>query len=175
MSRLTLADTTVKVKNNQLPDHCVSTDSNGDVYFDANSVKGDSNTEISESKDSSCIYAEPSARFKYISEGLWKSKMIVEYRCNNKPLQKETSGSGTAIEIPIDAEDVKVYFKVMRFIITWCDLKKWDRFENQWFDEPHIFTYECPPEQRTFTISGSLYFERVTHISNEMHDDVNEI
>lgn len=175
MSRLTLADTTAKVKNNQLPDHCVSTDSNGDVYFDANSVKGDSNTEISESKDSSCIYAEPSARFKYISEGLWKSKMIVEYRCNNKPLQKETSGSGTAIEIPIDAEDVKVYFKVMRFIITWCDLKKWDRFENQWFDEPHIFTYECPPEQRTFTISGSLYFERVTHISNEMHDDVNEI
>ncbi|VDI31717.1 Hypothetical predicted protein [Mytilus galloprovincialis] len=151
------------------------TDSSGDVNFDANSVEGDSDTEISDSEDCVCIKAETNARFKYISEGLWKSKMIVEYRYNNKPMQTETSGSGTAIEIPIDAEDVKVYFKVMRFISTWCDLKKWDRFEKQWFDEPHIFTYKCPPEQRTFTLSGSLYFEGVTHISNEMHDDVNEI
>lgn len=101
--------------------------------------------------------------------------MIVEYKVNGDFKTEETFGSGSAIEIPIVAENVQVHFKVMRFIATWCDVKRWDRYNQQWYDKPHIFTYECPPEQRTFTLDGSLYYERVTQITNEMHDDVNDM
>lgn len=101
--------------------------------------------------------------------------MIVEYKVNGCSPQKIIAESGTSIEIPMVSKEVKIFFKVMRFISTWCDVKKWDRFPKQWFDEPHMFKYERPPEQRIFILDGSLYFERVTGVTNEMHDDVNDI
>lgn len=115
------------------------------------------------------------ARFIFVSNGHWLSKMIVEYTENKGTHQKKETTSGIALEIPTDAKKIKVYFQVMRFISVWCDVKKWNRFEKKWYDEPHIFKYEQPPEQRRFTIDGPLYFEGVIHVTDEKHDDVNEM
>lgn len=116
-----------------------------------------------------------SARFIYSSNGLWMSKMIIEYTESGGKHQIKETNSEFALEIPIDAVAIKVYFKVMRFIGVWCDVKKWDRFEKKWYDEPHIFKYEKSPEERRFTLDGSLYFEGVIHVINEKFDDVNEM
>lgn len=113
-----------------------------------------------------------SARFIYLSKGSWVSKMFVEYTDEDDGLQKKVTESGNAIEIPIDAKHVKIFFKVMRFIGVWCIVKKLDRFRKE---EPHIFTYEKPPEERRFTLDGSLYFVRVTQVTNERFDDVIDI
>lgn len=115
------------------------------------------------------------ARFIYISKGLWMSKMIIEYTENHGEQKKQTTNSGSAIEIPLDARNVRVSFEVMRFIKTWCKVKKWDRFEKKWYGEPHIFKYEKSPEERRYTIDGSLYFEGVINITNERFDDVKDL
>ncbi|XP_071143840.1 uncharacterized protein [Mytilus edulis] len=178
-SILTIGETNVKAKYSPPSDNCVRyntyLDSDDHSSADENRVNGSSDEEIVDWIDISCEIPITSARFKYISNGHWKSKMIVEYKVNGDFKTEETFGSGSAIEIPIVAENVQVHFKVMRFIATWCDVKRWDRYNQQWYDKPHIFTYECPPEQRTFTLDGSLYYERVTQITNEMHDDVNDM
>ncbi|XP_052086014.1 uncharacterized protein LOC127723432 [Mytilus californianus] len=113
-----------------------------------------------------------SARFIYLSKGYWMSKMFVEYTDKDNELQKKETKSGKAIEIPIDAKHVKIFFKVMRFAGVWCFVTKLDRFKKE---EPHIFTYERPPEERRFTLDGSLYFVRVTQVTNERFDDVIDI
>ncbi|CAC5422705.1 unnamed protein product [Mytilus coruscus] len=114
----------------------------------------------------------PCSRFRYIADGSWISKMIVEFKFNGISQIKTVRESGSGIELPIDAEDVKVHFKVLRFLLTWCDVKKWDRLKKVWQEEPHIFSYKSPPEQRTFTLSGPLYFEGVINVTNENHDEV---
>lgn len=115
------------------------------------------------------------ARFILVSKGHWLSRMVVEYTENKGTHQKKETTSGVALEIPTDAKNIKVYFQVMRFISVWCDVKKWNRFEKKWYDEPHIFKYEQTPEQRRFTVDGPLYFEGVIHVTDEKHDDVNEM
>lgn len=75
----------------------------------------------------------------------------------------------------MNAKDVKVSFQVMRFFKMWYDVKKWNRREKKWFNEPHIFRYETPPEQRVFTLGGSLFYEGVVKVTDERHDDVTDM
>ena len=116
-------------------------------------------------------------RIRYISEGAWKSKLIVQHTNDkNEVIKKEESGSGSSIEIPETAKDVEVRFQVLRFIGTWCDVKKYDRFNKCWSEptEPHIFKYDKPPI-RTFTISGGLYYETVMKVTDEYYNEVRDM
>ena len=131
--------------------------------------------------DNSCINHEAKnendGRIRYISEGPWKSKLIVQYTNDkNEVVKKEESGSGSSIKIPKNAKDVEVRFQVLRFIGTWCDVKKYDRFDECWSEptEPHIFKYDKPPI-RTFTISGGLYYEAVMKVTDEHYNEVRDM
>lgn len=112
-------------------------------------------------------------RFRHVSKGLLISKMIVEYKYQGK-IKEKNAQSGHAIEIPIEAENIKVYFKVFRFINTWCNVSKWDRFKKKWCDDSHIFNYQRPPEQRTFVLDGAVFYG-ITNVTDEKHDDVNDM
>ena len=111
---------------------------------------------------------------RYKSEGAWISKMVVTYSLNGEQIEEETSGSGRIIRIPLNAKHVEVKFQVRRPL--WGDIMKYDRFEKKWYEpyEPHVFQYEKPPLQRTFTISGNLWWEAVTRVSNEYHEETGE-
>ena len=115
-------------------------------------------------------------RIRYLSEGDWWSKMIVKYELHGKPFTEEITGSGESVELPAEALNITVRFQVMRFISTWCDIKKYDRFSKQWIEPivAHIFHYENPPI-RTFTISGSLYFEAIMNVTNELYEELTEM
>ena len=108
------------------------------------------------------------ATFRYRSEGAWISKMIVTYLLNDKKIKQEVSGSGRI-------RQVKVRFQVRRPF--WGDIMKYDRFKKKWCEpyEPHVFCYEKPPLERTFTISGNLWWEAVMRVSDEYHGETNEI
>ena len=111
---------------------------------------------------------------RYISEGAWESKLIVQYTNDkNEVVKKQESGSGSSIQIPENAKYVKVRFQVLRFIATWCDVKKYNRFKECWSKptEPHIFKYD-KPTIRTFTISGGLYYEAVMKVTDEYYNEV---
>ena len=116
-------------------------------------------------------------RIQYISEGSWKSKLIVRYINNeNKVVKKEASGSGSSIVIPKNANCIDVRFQVLRFIATWCDVKKYNRFKKCWSEptRPHIFNYKTPPI-RTFTIKGGLYYEAVVKVTDEHDNEVRDM
>lgn len=112
-------------------------------------------------------------RFRHVSKGLLVSKMIVEYKYQGE-IKEKNAQSGHAIEIPIKAEHIKVYFKVFRFINTWCNVSKWDRFKKKWCNGSHIFKYQSPPEQRTFILDGTVFYG-ITNVTDEKHDDVNDM
>lgn len=92
-------------------------------------------------------------KVRYISKGYWLSKMIVSFFVNGKEITKEVRGSGKYVDIPFNARQIKVIFKVLR--PPWRDILKYDRFQKCWCEpyEPHVFQYETPPI-RTFTIWG---------------------
>ena len=115
------------------------------------------------------------AKFKYKSEGAWFSKMVVNYSLNGEPIEKKASGSGRIIAVPLTATDVEVKFQVHRPF--WGDIMKYDRFEKKWCKpyEPHVFRYEEPPLQRTFTISGNLWREAVMRVSDEYDEETREM
>jgi hypothetical protein len=79
----------------------------------------------------------------------------------------EVKGSGKTVKIPAGARNIKVSFKVMRFIAVWCDVKKWDRCQGKWVKktQPHIFEFDNPVRFK-FTLDGSLYFEGIVKISD---------
>ena len=118
---------------------------------------------------------QPKATFRYRSEGAWISKMIVTYLLNGEQIKEEVSGSGRIVEIPLDARQVKVRFQVRR--PAWGDIMKYDRFKKQWCKpyKPHVFCYETPPRERTFTISGNLWWEAVMRVSNEYDKETCEM
>ena len=101
--------------------------------------------------------------------------MLVNYLLNGEPIEKEKSGSGRIIKVPLTATDVEVKFQVC--CPRWGDVMKYDRFEEKWCkpDEPHVFRYEKPPLQRTFTISGNLGWEAVMRVSDEYLEETNEM
>ena len=111
---------------------------------------------------------------KYISEGAWTSRMIVSFFLDGKETTKIVSGSGKFVTIPSRARDIEVKFQVRRPF--WGDVMKYNRFREAWFRpyEPHVFRYD-KPTNRTFTISGNLWWEAVMGVTNENHDETKEL
>ena len=113
-------------------------------------------------------------KVRYISKGYWLSKMIVSFFVNGKEITKEVRGSGKYVDIPFNARQIKVRFKVLR--PPWRDILKYDRFQKYWCEpyEPHVFQYETPPI-RTFTIWGIMRWEAVMIVTDEHHNETNEL
>ena len=123
---------------------------------------------------------------RYKSEGYWFSKMIVTYSLNNDQKSEEVKGSGRIITIPSDARNIQVKFQVRR--PHWGDIMKYHRFRKDWCRrnqpsgsnegneyEPHVFRFEKPPLERTFTISGFLWYEAVMKVTDEHHKETGEM
>ena len=113
-------------------------------------------------------------KIKYISEGAWISRMIVSFFLDGKKTTQQVSGSGKFVTIPSRARDIEVKFQVRR--PSWGDVMKYNRFREAWFRpyEPHVFRYD-KPTNRTFTISGNLWWEAVMGVTNEYHDETKEL
>lgn len=118
---------------------------------------------------------EANGKVKYISKGAWFSKMVVSYFSNCEKVVEEVRGSGSSVDIPSFARDIKVKFQVQRPF--WGDICKYDRFRGFWCkpDQPHVFCYDSPSIHRTFTISGGLWYEAVMRVSNEYHEETKEM
>ena len=88
--------------------------------------------------------------------------MIIEYSHGGDWIKVTKEGSGSSVQIPVDATDIEVKFQVMRFISKWCYVKKWDRFQRRYVKpkQTHIFKFDKPATCK-FTLGGSLYFEAV--------------
>ena len=114
------------------------------------------------------------ATFRYISSGAWFSKMSVTFLFHDEEIKREVSGSEEIVKVPADARQVKVRFQVWRPV--WGDIMKYDRFEKKWCKpyEPHVFCYEKPPLERTFTISGNLWWEAVMRVTDENGKETGE-
>ena len=126
-------------------------------------------------ESASKIIIEANGKVKYISEGAWFSKMVVSYFLNSKKVVEEVGGSGSSVDIPSVARNIKVKFQVRRPF--WGHICKYDRFLDCWSKpyEPHVFCYDSPPIERTFTISGRLGWEKVIRVSNEYHEETKEV
>ena len=113
-------------------------------------------------------------KIKYISEGAWISRMIVSFFLDGKKTTQQVSGSGKFVTIPSRARDIEVKFQVRRPF--WGDVMKYNRFREAWFRpyEPHVFRYD-KPTNRTFTISGNLWWEAVMGVTNEYHEETKEL
>ena len=113
-------------------------------------------------------------KIKYISEGAWISRMIVSFFLDGKKTTQQVSGSGKFVTFPSRARDIEVKFQVRRPF--WGDVMKYNRFREAWFRpyEPHVFRYD-KPTNRTFTISGNLWWEAVMGVTNEYHDETKEL
>ena len=135
----------------------------------------DETSEFHEATEEETAEEPPEAIFRYKSEGAWISKMIVTYLLNGKQIKEEVSGSGRIVKIPSDARQVKVRFQVRR--PAWGDIMKYDRFKKKWCKpyKPHVFCYEKPPLERTFTISGNLWWGAVMRVSDEYHEETGEM
>ena len=115
-------------------------------------------------------FKQEGKKMKYVSEGYWISKMVVSYVLNGRETTQEVSGSWKYVTLPTEARRIEVRFQVRRPF--WGDIIKYDRFKKCWCQpsEPHVFRYDYP-KARTFIISGNLWWEAVTHVSNEHHDE----
>lgn len=111
---------------------------------------------------------------KYISKGYWISKIIVSYLVNGNKTTREVCGNGKFVVIPSHAKDVEVRFQVWR--PCWGDIMKYDRFKKSWYQpyEPHVFRYDTPTA-RTFTINGNLWWEAVMTVTDEYHEETEEM
>ena len=115
----------------------------------------------------------------YLSNGWWYSglsKMIVSYLLNNKELTKKVRGNGKQVKIPYNAREMKVCFKIWRPTSGWGDVFKYDRLKRCWCEpyEPHVFHYPTPVT-RTFTIEGTLWWEAVMKVTDEHHNEKDDM
>ena len=115
----------------------------------------------------------------YLSNGWWYSglsKMIVSYLLNNKELTKKVRGNGKQVKIPYNAREMKVRFKIWRPTSGWGDVFKYDRLKRCWCEpyEPHVFHYPTPVT-RTFTIEGTLWWEAVMKVTDEHHNEKDDM
>lgn len=82
-------------------------------------------------------------------------------------------GSGSQVTVPANATHISVKFQNMRFLTTWCDAKKYDRYKKCWIKPtvPHVFTFSslvgC-----TFTLQGSLYYVAVMKVMDEYYNEL---
>lgn len=131
--------------------------------------------DFGEESASKINFKEANGKVKYISEGAWFSKMVVSYFLNGEKVVEEARDSGSSVDIPSVARNIKVKFQVRRPF--WGDICKYDRFGGVWYKpyQPHVFYYDSPPIHRTFTISGCLWYEAVTSVTDEYHEETKEI
>ena len=136
---------------------------------------GNETTEFHETSEEGTALEPQKATFRYGSEGKWMSKMIVTYLLNGNQIKKEVSGSGGTVKIPLDARQVEVRFQVC--CSAWQDVMKYDRFNKKWYKphEPHVFCYETPPLERTFTIGCVQVWAAVMRVSDEHHEETGEM
>ena len=73
-------------------------------------------------------------KMRYISEGSWRSKMLVSYELKGETINDESHGGGSLIRLPDDATNIQVRFQVERFPGIWCDVKEYDRFKKCWVE-----------------------------------------
>ena len=109
-----------------------------------------------------------SGKITYFSTKWDPLKLVVQYTNDKNEVKYVASRNFYPIEIPKNAKDIEVRFKVRRYYL-WCDVKKYDRSKKCWSKptEPHIFKY-AKPVTRSFTISGWQFFEAVTEVE-DMH------
>ena len=87
--------------------------------------------------------------------------------------KRTAEGSRSNVTIPERSTKIKVRFENMRFINTWCDVKKYDRKKKCWC-EPivrHVFTFDTPVT-RTFTLGRSLYYVAVMKVTDGHYNDL---
>ena len=112
---------------------------------------------------------------KVLSKGPWKSRMHVKYIIDGISKKVTVGGNGESVVIPAEAKCIDVTFQILRFIGTWCDVKKWDRKSKAWKKGVHILRYpHAKGLHRTITISGPLYYEGITKIINYHYDEVDD-
>ena len=136
---------------------------------------GNETREFHETSEEGTALEPQKATFRYKSEGKWRSKMIVIYLLNGNQIKREADDSGGIVKIPSDARQVEVRFQVRRS--AWQDVMKYDRFNKKWYKphEPHVFCYETPPLERTFTISCDQVWVAVMRVSDEHHEETGEM
>ena len=114
---------------------------------------------------------------KYISKGWWYngwSKMVVSYVLHRQRFTREVRGNGKQIKIPCLAKKIYVHFEILG--LTWRTISRYDRFKRCWFVpcEPHVFHF-ATPVTRTFTIGGIPGREAVMKVTDEHHNETNEL
>ncbi|XP_068758615.1 uncharacterized protein [Montipora capricornis] len=117
------------------------------------------------------------AVMKYVSDGWWYSglsKMVVKFLLNGKKFTKEVTGKRQQVKIHSRATQIEVSFKIWR--PPWGDILKYDRFKRCWCEpkEPHVFRYPTPVH-RTFTTEGSLWLEAVMKVTDEHHNETEDM
>ena len=161
--------------------HCRSTLENPQRFNDESPEDQLQNRELFEDNqelcDKSCDESsdEPDGvMIKYRSNKAWISKMIVTFVLNDTIIKKEVSGDKKRVYISPDATDVEVKFQVRRPV--WGDVMKYDRFNKIWCEPstPHIFRYKKAVE-RTFILRGRLWYETVTRVNDEHHEETKEM
>ncbi len=161
-----------------------STQQNPHVVSEESRANQSSNAETYEENrgPSDEISYEPhDATIKYQSKGYWFSKMIVSYKLNGQKIKppKQVSGDGKRVHIPAAATNITVKFQVRRPF--WGDIMKYDRFQRfpRWVKVDnryitHTFHYDRPTN-RTFTISGPLWWEAVMGVTDEHGEETYEM
>ncbi|CAB4015254.1 Hypothetical predicted protein, partial [Paramuricea clavata] len=110
----------------------------------------------------------------YICDKPYFSRMIVEYNTiMGRKTKRIADGSRSNVKIPEHSTKIKVRFENMRFINTWCDVKKYDRKKKCWCEPtvPHVFTFDTPVT-RTFTLEGSLYYVAVMKVTDKHYNEL---
>ena len=130
-----------------------------------------------EAVDTRGLKKPKSGILKYISEGWWYngfSKTVVSYLLYGERFTREVRGNGKQIKIPCLAKKIDVQFEIFR--LTWRTISRYDRFKRCWFVpyEPHVFHF-ATPVTRTFTINGILGWEAVMRVTDEHHNETNEL
>ena len=115
----------------------------------------------------------------YISNGWWlpaSSQMIVSYIQDDKEVTKKVRGNRKQIKLTGNAKEIKVRFKIWRPSSGWGHVNKYNRFARWWCQpyEPHVFHYPTPVT-RTFTIEGTLWWEAVMKVTDEHHNEKDDI
>ena len=115
----------------------------------------------------------------YISNGWWLpalSQMIVSYIQDDKEVTKKVRGNRKQIKLTENSKEIKVRFKIWRPTSGWGHVNKYNRFARWWCQpyEPHVFHYPTPVT-RTFTIEGTLWWEAVMKVTDEHHNEKDDI
>ena len=148
---------------------------NGDDS-DSECTQGEVGAQMSKNHES---FNQTGGLIMYVSNGWWLpalSQMIVSYIQDDKEVTKTVRGNRKQIKLTENAKEIKVRFKIWRPTSGWGQVNKYNRFARWWCQpyEPHVFHYPTPVT-RTFTIEGTLWWEAVMKVTDEHHDEKDDI